>query len=94
MLAVYARVSDQGEVALALSVSVQTVKNHLSASYRKLGAHSQIEAFRLLGWLVPPDLADAQAVRRVSAFRRELQLTVATARELTTIMERLSQKEV
>lgn len=39
--------------ASRLGVSLQTVKNHTSAAYEKLGATGMVEAFAKLGWLVP-----------------------------------------
>ena len=53
VLATYARLGDQRVVAEELRLSHHTVKNILSDAYAKLGAQSALEAFRLLGWLVP-----------------------------------------
>jgi two-component system response regulator DesR len=42
------------EIAIHLSVSEGTVRNHLSAAMQKLGAHNRMEAARLAeqkGWL-------------------------------------------
>mgnify|MGYP001561422924 CR=1 FL=1 len=53
ILDAYARLGDQHAVAEELCLSHHTVKNALSDAYAKLGAQSALEAFRLLGWLVP-----------------------------------------
>lgn len=50
----YAMLGGMSQVAIVLGVSIQTVKNHLSAAYQSLGVHTAIDAFRLLGWLSVP----------------------------------------
>jgi DNA-binding CsgD family transcriptional regulator len=51
-LELYATLGIQKAVAAAMSVSLQTVKNNLADSYKRLGATNAIEAFTKLGWLV------------------------------------------
>jgi DNA-binding NarL/FixJ family response regulator len=46
----YARLGDQRSVAKALDMSIQTVKNHLSEAYKRLGVDSIVEAIYVL-WL-------------------------------------------
>lgn len=53
------------ETAIALGISHETVKRHLTRAYDRLGvqtatpgSHSRIEAFRALGWLQPPTTED------------------------------------
>lgn len=41
----------QKEAGAQLGITVPTVKNHLTAVYRKLGVNSLVEAYRQLGWL-------------------------------------------
>lgn len=43
------------DIATELGVSVQTVKNHLFATYRKTGALCLVDALRAIGWLVVPE---------------------------------------
>lgn len=51
-----ARYDSTAEAAARLEVSEQTVKNELSAAYRKLRVRNRVGAFNRLGWLrVPPD---------------------------------------
>lgn len=76
-LAAYARLGWVQGVADELGISGQTVKNHLSRVYEKLGAHSGIDAFHKLGWLDNASLLVAQrtaAVERLAAV-----ITEATA---------------
>lgn len=42
------------DLARALGVSEQTVKNHLTTAYRTLEVRNQTQAFVALGWLKPP----------------------------------------
>lgn len=51
------------EVAARLGISAVTVRNHVRSAYRRLdvqtataGSHSLMEAFRVLGWLRPPEV--------------------------------------
>lgn len=44
-------------VAHEMGIGIMTVKNHLTAVYRKLDVDNNIEAFRALGWLDPPRTA-------------------------------------
>ena len=46
------------EVANHLGIKLQTVKNHLSDSYRKLGVTNIIEALIALGWVTPPRIPE------------------------------------
>lgn len=46
--------STEKETAESLNISVQTVKNHLSNAYRKLGVNRLSEAYLILGWLRLP----------------------------------------
>jgi DNA-binding CsgD family transcriptional regulator len=56
VLSNYAETGLQKETALQMGLSLQTVKNHLRRSYRKIGATNITEAYRMLGWLnVPGD---------------------------------------
>jgi predicted transcriptional regulator len=43
------------EVATSLGISEQTVKNHIAAVCRELGATGAIEAAWMLGWVTVPD---------------------------------------
>jgi DNA-binding CsgD family transcriptional regulator len=53
-LSAYAALGDQESAAQSLHISPQTVKNELTSAYKKLGARSNIEAFRVMGWLRLP----------------------------------------
>lgn len=68
VLAVYARLGDQRHVASALAISMQTVKNHLSNAYRKLGVETNFQAFRVMGWLTAPG-DDVLSVEMTAATR-------------------------
>jgi len=48
----YAKLGTQKAVAAAMGVSLQTTKNNISDSYKRLDATNAIEAFTELGWLV------------------------------------------
>ena len=52
-LAAYAESGDYQAVADLLGLSLFTIRNQLSTAYRALGVTSAIDAFRVLGWLVP-----------------------------------------
>lgn len=41
-------------IGMMLGISEQTVKNHQTNAYAKLGAAGAVDAFRILGWLHPP----------------------------------------
>lgn len=43
------------DVARMLDISPQTVKNHLTTIYAKLGVESAGDAFLVVGWLKPPN---------------------------------------
>lgn len=42
------------EIGERTGTTHQTVKNHLTASFRALGVQGRVEAFFVLGWLHPP----------------------------------------
>jgi len=42
------------QAAARMEISPQTVKNHASTAFRRLGVRNRSGAFRVLGWLVPP----------------------------------------
>ena len=52
-LAAYAETGDYDAAARQLGVNLQTYKNTLQVVYRKLDVTGAIDAFRVLGWLVP-----------------------------------------
>jgi two-component system response regulator DesR len=58
VVAVYAELGLMSRVAERLAISVQTVKNHITAVHRKTGAATSIEMFYRLGWLRIPDEGD------------------------------------
>jgi hypothetical protein len=75
VLAAYAVGGTQDAVAAALGISKQTVKNHLSYIYIKVGAACAIQAFRAVGWLTVPDAFGIAALaydQRAAAARRSL----------------------
>jgi DNA-binding NarL/FixJ family response regulator len=51
----YARCGSQQAVAERFGVSTQTVKNQLRDAYNSLGVRGHIDAFRVMGWLTPPE---------------------------------------
>jgi DNA-binding CsgD family transcriptional regulator len=57
VIAAIAYCGDQKRAAIRLGIADQTVKNHLTTAYRRLGVHGIIDALYALGWLrVPNDL--------------------------------------
>lgn len=50
----YGRTQEEG--ATELAVTLQTLKNHLSAVYEKTGSRNLVGAYRRLGWLNIPDI--------------------------------------
>jgi len=54
VLALLANGYSVGQVARALSVSAQTVKNHVGKAYTTLRVPNRTRAFIELGWLTPP----------------------------------------
>jgi DNA-binding CsgD family transcriptional regulator len=57
VLAAWARNSSLKEAARDCGISVCTAKRHVLDAYARMGASSNLEAFRALGWLVPPEAA-------------------------------------
>jgi DNA-binding CsgD family transcriptional regulator len=55
------------EVSDQLGLSVQTVKNHQTASFAQLDVQGLVMALRALGWVVLPD----DDVLRPSSIRRQ-----------------------
>lgn len=53
-LAMLARGLTLEAAAEVMGISVQTIKNHTSYAYHKLGVGGHVEAFCKLGWLVVP----------------------------------------
>lgn len=53
----YATQGDMKRAAYVLGCSLQTMKNHVSDSYRRLEVDNALGAFRALGWLVVADPA-------------------------------------
>lgn len=86
-LAFYARLGDQKTAAHALGISMQTIKNHLSNCYLKLGVQTNLQAFRQMGWLRAPDdtqlRAEMESAARLTKLERRL-------RAITTEVERMS----
>ena len=50
----YVRTGAQKQVAADLGISVQTVKNHLSAIYDRLDTQGILRTLFVLGWITPP----------------------------------------
>lgn len=59
-----ARFENSTLAAAHRGISEQTLKNELSAAYRKLGVRSRTGAFQVLGWLRPPILDRGFTARR------------------------------
>ena len=59
-----ARYDSTRDAASQLSISEQTLKNELSAAYRKLDVRSRTGAFNRLGWLRVPPHSDQSRVAR------------------------------
>lgn len=62
LLALLASGMTRKEVAAHLGISIHTVNRHMTEAYIRLGvqtattgSHSMMEAFRVLGWLRPPE---------------------------------------
>ena len=75
----------QEAVAHELGITVQTVKNHLTSAYRRLGVTSAIEAFGTLGWLRVPvvdEIAVDDLQEHVSSLAAEAQRIADGLREL------------
>lgn len=81
MLRTYARLGSHKEVAYETEVSIQTVKNHLTTSYRKLNVSGALQAFTAMGWLRLPDDDDPKV--------RTLMGAVALRTELDAIAVRV-----
>lgn len=54
VLRLMAQGKTQDQIASELSVHVQTVKNHRTGAYQRLGVSSMTEAYIALGWLRLP----------------------------------------
>jgi DNA-binding CsgD family transcriptional regulator len=54
VLRAYAKAGDRREAARSLGMKLDTLKNHLTDAYLRLGAESALHAFRILGWLQVP----------------------------------------
>ena len=52
-LAVYARTGRVQFAATSMGIRYASAHRHLERAYRRLGVTNAIEAFRVLGWLVP-----------------------------------------
>lgn len=57
ILLLMARGRSVSEIAGDLGVKEPTVKEHITAMYRRLGVHSREEAYAAVGWLVVPEEA-------------------------------------
>ena len=67
VLAAYALLGSQREASRVLGISRHTYRTHTESASRTLGAHSLVEVFDLLGWLVVPDEDIARVVAAVAA---------------------------
>lgn len=94
-LARYARLGDQRAVSVEMGITLQTVKNHVSSAYLKLGARSNIEAFHILGWLSPPALNPRQeiGIDRASTLRVQIGYAIESATELARIIAEMREEE-
>jgi DNA-binding CsgD family transcriptional regulator len=54
VVAEYVRTGSQKAVAHTLGISVQTVKNHLSAIYGRLETQGILQTLGVLGWITTP----------------------------------------
>jgi hypothetical protein len=54
VLEAYTRLGSQKLVAQELGISYQTVKNHLTHLYVRLGVNGAIEALNKMGWIAAP----------------------------------------
>ena len=66
VMAAYVRTGSQKAAAHECNLSLQTVKNHMTALYLRLGAGNVLEALTRLGWVrVPAEVpANVRPVRR------------------------------
>lgn len=54
-LRTYAESGDQRRAAQRMGIAYETHKNYMTAAYERLGVHSAIDAFRVMGWLRIPE---------------------------------------
>lgn len=55
VLVLYANLGNQTKVGHVLGLSREMVSQHLNRVYAKLDVTSNIDAFRVIGWLKPPE---------------------------------------
>lgn len=80
------------EAADALGITFQTLKNHLTNIYRKLGVENEREAYVAVGWLVVPD-EDYPAYRltgRIGVLRSRIAALAAEADDIEAGLRRVA----
>lgn len=55
IMELYVEVGVQKRIGPLLGISEQTVKNHITSAYRKVGVETAIDFYRTMGWLKVPD---------------------------------------
>lgn len=87
VLLAYAQLGSQEAVAASMGISVQTIKNHLTQAYRRLGAHGGVHAiYLIMGGAERLSAAEPPIDRRLSRPGRSADLAVLRAR--VRILER------
>lgn len=73
ILVEYAKHGNYKQVGHCLGISEQTTKNHLAAVRDKLGVHTTVQAYQVIGWLKVPgmgtggDISFFQSIRSHAA---------------------------
>jgi len=90
VLARYAACGHQATIAADLDLSTQTIKNHLSHAYAKLGVGTGVEAMAIMGWLSIPTQTERAIYDAEAAFaqlRDDLADLLERSSDLTSAIE-------
>ena len=71
---------DDAEIGYELGISEQTVKDHVTAIYRRFCVESTMEVLLILGWLIIPDEIGEEAAASLPRRTRRRSSTSKGAR--------------